>query len=156
MECTMNQQAIFQASEVELVYRSKVKASQRPKARSSKDCYKIFLQSWDSDKIELIEQFKVLLLNRAMKVLGIYEVSTGGITSTTVDPRLIFAAALKASATSIVLAHSHPSGSLKPSDADMKLTQRLKYGGEFLAIPILDHLIVSNEGYLSFADEGLL
>ena len=95
---------------------------------SSKDAYSILLDSWDDEKLEFVEQFKVLLLNRANRVLGIYEASTGGVSGTVADPKLVFAAALKSNATAIILAHNHPSGQLKPSDADLKLTQKLKEG----------------------------
>lgn len=89
-------------------------------------------------------------------MLGVYVVSTGVVLATIADPKLIFAAAIKGSATAIILAHNHPSGQLKPSDADISLTKKLKEGGEFLEIPVLDHIIVTSENYYSFADEGVL
>ena len=156
MEETTKALELFQIAEVELIYKTKVKASQRPIILTSRDAYNVFLQTWDENKINLQEEFKVLFLNRANKVLGIYEVSSGGITGTVADPRLIFIAALKAAACSIFLAHNHPSGSLKPSRADEELTEKIKYGGKFLDIHLLDHIIISAEGYYSFADEGLL
>ncbi len=110
MESTMIASAQYQVAEIELVYKSKVKASQRPQVRTSKDCYEVLKQSWDENKIDLLEQFKIMLLNRANRVLAIYQLSTGGITGTVADPRLIFTAPLKANAVSIVLAHNHPSG----------------------------------------------
>src|SRR4029079_9057506 len=116
----------------------------------------IFKQSWDENKIDFVEQFKVMLLNRSNRVLGIYKVSTGGITTTVADPRVILAAALKANAVSIALAHNHPSGDLKPSRQDEALTQKIKNAGSFLDILVLDHVILSTESYYSFADEGLL
>lgn len=148
--------AQFQVSEIELVYKSKYKASSRPVVRESKDAYDVFKQEWNQNKIDFFEQFKVLLLNRANRVLAIYEVSSGGITGTVADPRLIFSAALKANAVSIVLAHNHPSGNLKPSRADEELTQKIKQAGICLDIKVMDHIIITSEGYLSFADEGLL
>lgn len=84
------------------------------------------------------------------------EVSSAGVAGTVADPKVIFAAALKASASSIILAHNHPSGQLKPSSADIALTNKIKRGGEFLDIQVLDHLILSSEGYYSFADEGMM
>ena len=96
MESIMDVSALYKVAEIELVYKTKVKASQRPQISSSKDAYHILLKSWDESKIEFIEQFKVVFLNRANKVLGIYDVSRGGITGTVADPRIIFAAALKA------------------------------------------------------------
>jgi len=144
------------AAEVQLVYKSKVKPSERPVVNSSRLAYEVLRASWDDDRIEFVEQFKILLLNNGKKVLGVYEVSTGGLDFVSVDFRLIFAAALKANATGIVLAHNHPSGTLKPSQADKQLTKRLVAGGEILSIHILDHIIVTSEGYYSFMDEGLL
>jgi DNA repair protein RadC len=143
-------------SEVELVYRSRVKASDRPRIRESKDAFAILMMHWDMNKIELIEEFKVLFLNQANRVLGIYQLSRGGITGTVADPRLIFGAAIKACATSIILSHSHPSGNLKPSRADEELTNKIKQAGCFLDIRTADHIIVATTGYFSFADEGLL
>jgi len=143
-------------AEIELVYKSKVKASERPKINSSKDAYDILINSWDENRIGFIEQFKILLVNRGNRVLGVYEVSTGGVTGTVADPRLIFAAALKANACAIILAHNHPSANLKPSQADEQLTYKIKEGGKLLDIQVLDHLVVSAEGYYSFADEGVI
>jgi len=102
------------------------------------------------------EEFWVLALNRANKVLWQKQVSKGGITGTVADPRIIFKLALEASACSIILCHNHPSGNLKPSQADLQLTNRMKEAGQLLEIPVLDHLIISTEGYYSFADEGSL
>lgn len=144
------------AAEVELIYRSKVKASERPSIKSAADGYQLFFNQWDENKLDFVEQFKVALLNRANKVLGIYEVSTGGISGTVADPRLIFAAALKANACGILLCHNHPSGNLQPSNADIQLTQKIVAAGKFLDIAVVDHIIISQERYYSFADEGLL
>jgi DNA repair protein RadC len=155
METTIKNRQ-FEVAEIQLSYKTKVKPSQRPKISSSKDAYSILLESWDEDKLEFVEQFKVLLLNRANRVLGIYEVSTGGVSGTVADPKLVFAAAIKSSASAIIISHNHPSGQLNPSDADLKLTQKLKEGGKFLEIPVLDHIIVTSEGYYAFADEGVL
>lgn len=143
-------------SEIELVYRTAIRPSQRPKVSSSASAYEIFLAGWDPDKIELIEQFKLLLLSRSNRVLGQYELSTGGTTGTVVDVRLIFAAALKANASGIIIAHNHPSGTLAPSQADRDITKKVKDAGRILEIPLLDHLILTHEGYYSFADQGML
>jgi|SRR5690554_329533 len=154
METTSKKQ--FEVAEIQLTYKTNVKPSERPKITSSKEAYEILLDSWDEDKLEFVEQFKILLLNRASMILGIYEVSTGGVSATIADPKLIFAAAIKANASAIILSHSHPSGQLKPSDADLKLTKKLKDGGQYLEISVLDHIIVTSEGYYSFADEGAI
>lgn len=156
MEQLITSGGLSQIAEVELIYKSKVKPSERPKISHSKDAYIIFKDTWDENKIELQEQFKVMLLNRANKVLGIYEVSTGGMTGTVADPKLIFIAALKAGACNIMLVHNHPSGNLRPSKQDEELTYKIKEGAKLLDIVLLDHLIISNEGYFSMQDEGFV
>lgn len=156
MEQTNKLKGLNKIAEVELIYRSKVKTSERPYIRSSNDGYDLLIKTWDENKINFVEQFKVLLLNRSNRVLGIYEVSTGGVTGTVADPRLIFVAALKANACAIMISHNHPSGNLKPSQADEQLTQKIKHGGQLLDIKLLDHIIITSEGYFSFADEGLV
>ena len=102
------------------------------------------------------EEFWVLLLNRANRLIKKEQISSGGISGTVADPKIIFKAALDQYASSIILVHNHPSGNLKPSQADIKLTNKMKEAGSLLEIPILDHIIFSDEGYLSFADEGML
>ena len=98
-----------------------------------------------------------MLLNNANRVKGIFEVSTGGITGTLVDLRILFAVVLKSLSCSVILSHNHPSGTLKPSEADKRLTEKIKKAGELLDIKILDHLILTPDGdYFSFADEGML
>jgi DNA repair protein RadC len=154
MESIMSASGLYKIAEIELVYRTKIKASQRPHVRSSREVYQILRQCWDENKIEFVEQFKVLLLNRAGRVLGIFEVSSGGVSGTVADPKLIFSAALKANASSLILAHNHPSGNLTPSQADRALTRKVKEAGKLLEISVLDHIIVTTEGYRSFADEG--
>jgi DNA repair protein RadC len=147
MEQLMNLSALNMVSEVELVYKNKVKPSERPLVKSAKECYELLKSTWDENKIEFVEQFKVVLMNRAQRVLGIYELSTGGVAGTVADPKLVFTAALKA---------NHPSGNLKPSRADEELTKKIATGGMYLDIKVIDHIIVTSEDYYSFADEGLL
>lgn len=156
MENTNHQPKQFQVAEIQLTYKSNVRPSLRPKINTSKDAYDVLNEYWDETKLELVEQFKVMLTNRANKVLGIFEVSTGGISGTVADPKLIFVAALKAGACGMILSHNHPSGNLIPSQADIDLTRKIKEGGKLLDIQVLDHVIMSSEGYYSFADEGLL
>ncbi len=156
METLLNEQLVNQIAEVELIYKTKVKASERLKLITSKDGADLLRKTWDENKIDFVEQFKVLLLNRANKVLGIFEASSGGVTGTVVDPKIIFVAALKANACSIIISHNHPSGNLQPSGADREITQKVKSGGQFLDIKLFDHIIISSEGYFSFADEGLI
>lgn len=156
METTVLNTEWLIASEVELIYKSKVKASHRPQITSSYSAYQIALKAWDSNKIELLEQFKVLMLSNNNKVLGVLEVSSGGITGTIVDLRIIFSALLKANATAFIIIHNHPSGKLAPSDADRQITRKIKEASKILDITLLDHLIITTESYYSFADEGTL
>lgn len=126
------------------------------KITSSTDAEQVFRCKWNTGHIGFIEEFKILLLNRSHNVLGIVPISQGGIAGTVADPKLIFAAALKASASAVIAAHNHPSGNLKPSQADIQLTRKLCEAGKLLDLPILDHLILTQSEYFSFADEGLL
>ena len=102
------------------------------------------------------EVFGVVFLNRANKIINFQIISTGGLTGTVADPRVILKKAIEVEATSMVLSHNHPSGNLKPSRADEELTEKIKHAAAYLDIKVVDHIIVSEEGYYSFADEGLL
>ena len=102
------------------------------------------------------EEFWVILLNRANVVMRQEKISSGGVAGTVADPKLIFKHALENLASSLILVHNHPSGNRQPSRADISLTKKLKEAGNFLDLPILDHLIYTDNGYFSFADEGLL
>lgn len=126
------------------------------KVNNSKDSYDILLDTWDKNIIELQEEFKILLLNRGNIVLGIYPMSRGGVSGTIVDAKLVFSVALKCNASSIIIAHNHPSGNLTPSEADKNLTQKLKQAGQYLDIILLDHLIITKDDFYSFSDNGLL
>lgn len=146
----------FRAAEVELVYRSKVRAADRPKVRAPEEAYAVLMEHWDAGKIGLVEQFNVLMVNHAKACLGIAQVSTGSTSSCLVDPKVIFATALKANASGLILAHNHPSGNLRPSDADVQLTRRLAEGGRLLDVEVLDHLVVTPEGFASLRALGLM
>lgn len=146
----------FKVSEVQLYYKNVVHPNDRPSINCSSDAHQIFLENWDSNTIQLKEEFKILLLNRAHKVLGISLISSGGVSGTLVDPKLIFVTALKANSSSIIMAHNHPSGTLKPSSADIQLTSKCVQAGKLLELPILDHLIITTTGFYSLADEGLI
>ena len=146
---------LFSVSEVKLTYKSRVKAADRPQIISSHSAYDILLSNW-SDQIEMVEEFNVLLLNRANRVLCFFNVSKGGQSGTVVDAKVVFTAALKVRACSLVLSHNHPSLQLRPSLADIELTKKLVAGAKLLDMTVLDHLIVTPTGYYSFADEGKL
>ncbi len=143
-------------SEVALVYKNRVKPADRPKISTSAEVYKIFKDTWDHS-FEHCESFRLMLLNRANKVLGITTISQGGLTGTVVDVRMIMQYALKGNASYIIVCHNHPSGNTKPSENDIQITRKIKEAGALLDINLLDHLILTPDNtYLSFADEGLL
>lgn len=144
-------------NEISIRYREKLSMKEAPKITSSQSASDLFYQNWDIDQLYLQESFKVMLLNNANRVKGILEVSKGGITGTLVDVRIIFGVALKSMTTAMILAHNHPSGTLKPSMPDRTLTVKIQKAAEFLDIKLLDHLIISPYSeYFSFADEGIL
>jgi len=125
----------------------------KPKITCSNDAYS-YLSPYLLDKT--IEEFWILILNKANKVIASRKISQGGTSGTVADPKIIFKTALDERGSSIILAHNHPSGNIKASNNDIKLTKRLKLAGETLDLPVLDHIIFSDEHYFSFADEGLL
>ena len=144
-------------NEISIKYQGNFKMKDAPKISSSLSASQLLYSRWDKDRIGLQECFKVILLNNSNKVKGIFEVSNGGITGTLVDVRILFAVILKTLTTSVILVHNHPSGNLKPSEADKCLTQKIKNAGSLLDIKLLDHLILTPDGdYFSFADEGIL
>lgn len=115
-------------------------------------CRKCF----DSGVIDWKEEFIVIALSRARKMIGFYKVSSGGVTGTVADPKVIFQFALLSNASAILLCHNHPSGNLKPSQQDGELTHKLSKAGKFLDIEVIDHLIITSEGYYSFSENGLI
>ena len=145
-------------AEVKLKYAIETDINSLPKVTQASDAFKILRDNWDNDSICFYETFKVLLLNKANRVIGSFTASTGGMTGTVVDPKIIFMAALTTGAGAIILCHNHPSGNLKPSQSDILVTKRLVEGGKLLEIPVLDHLIInaSEDRYYSFADNNMI
>lgn len=141
-------------SEIKISYSSNKLSKE--KVKNSDSSYELLRSFYSDDTIELYEESKILLLNRANQPLGIFNLSTGGTSTAIVDTRLIFSIALKANASSIILSHNHPSGNLTPSENDIRVTKTLKTAGKILEIELLDHLIITSEGYFSFASNGLL
>lgn len=139
---------------IEISYVSDVESIGRVSIRSSHDAYKAFMSAWNTSTIEYIENFYILHLNRGNYVLGISHISKGGVSGTVVDAKVIFGHALLTASCGIILAHNHPSGSCSPSTQDLELTKKLKEAGELLDIQVLDHIIITKDGYYSFADEG--
>ena len=130
--------------------------TRKVKITNSLDSFNCLITNWEIETIELYEEFKILLLNTANEVLGIYNVSKGGISSTIVEIRHILYIALKTNSTGIILAHNHPSGNLKPSSTDINLTRRIKSACEIMDLKLHDHIVLAKEGYLSFMDEDIL
>tara|TARA_R100001377_G_scaffold29483_1_gene16038 strand:- start:212 stop:649 length:438 start_codon:yes stop_codon:yes gene_type:complete len=144
----------MEIAEVSVSYSNNNK--EKLKINNSKDSYNVLIACWNQHIIELQEEFKVLLLNRNNQVIGIYPLSRGGVAGTIVDPKLVFSVALKCNASSIIIAHNHPSENLTPSESDKRITKKLKKAGEYLDITLLDHLIMTKEDFYSFNDNGLL
>ena len=136
-----------------IVYSNKNK--ELKKIKTSNDIYEILKEIW-SKQIETREEMLILLLNRSNQVLGHYMLSMGGITETVADIRLIYAVALNSLSTAIVLVHNHPSGNLNASQSDIAITRKVKEAGKIMDITLLDHIIMTKNGYYSFADEGIL
>lgn len=132
--------------------------SDKPIIVTSHDAMILARQFFSEDTINLQESFMAMYLNKSNRVIGIYLVSIGGITGTVADIRLILSVALKSAATGIILFHNHPSGSMKPSQSDIQLTQKAKEAALYMDIRVLDHLILAPDidTYYSFADEGLI
>lgn len=126
---------------------------QKEKITSSKDVFELFQSIMEDYKYE---SFWILLLNRANKIIKKTQVSDGGVSGTIADPKRIFKLSLENDASGIILCHNHPSGNIKPSEADIKLTKKIQKGGELLEINVLDHIIIGEENYFSFADENIL
>lgn len=146
--------AITIAAALELGRRRKLtEVIKNPKITSSGDIYDIMAPLLSDLKHE---EFWVLILNQANKVIHKVQISSGGVASTVADSKLIFKPALEKLGSSIILCHNHPSGNLKPSSADIQLTKKNVEAGKLLDIRVLDHIIVANEKYYSFADEGMM
>ena len=143
-----------QVSEIQISYYPNILEDFR--VENSQKSFELFLNEWEQNTLEMQEEVKLLLLNRNNRVLGIYSLAKGGLTACIVDVRIILSVALKCLATGIILVHNHPSGNLKPSQDDIKITEQLRDGCKLLNIQLLDHLIITRQDYFSFADEGLL
>ena len=153
----MQTNQILTATEITISYRPPQNLYERPTIRKTEDAMQQFLMVFDRDLIALHEEFIVLYLNQANRVLGVYKASKGGITGTVADLRIILSVGLKILATAMILAHNHPSGNLRPSSADEQLTSKIKQAAALIDIKIIDHLIINpSEEYFSFADEGML
>ncbi len=145
---------ITKPPKIRIVY-SRKPGRKKIRIKSSKDAFKVFQQVW-SKQIETREEMVILFLDSSNAVLGYYILSMGGINKTVVDSRLLFAVALKSLATSVIIAHNHPSGNLIPSKSDIELTKAIQKTGDLMEIKLLDHLIIGKDDYYSFADIGVI
>lgn len=147
---------LYQVAEVALIYRNKVKPGNRPWAGCASRAYKILKETWDMNRIELVEQFKILLLDDFSACLGLSDIASGGVSECIADPKIVFATALKSRATQIILAHNHPTGNLAPSHEDIAVTAKMMAAGNLLDITIRDHLIIGPHTYFSFVEGRLM
>jgi DNA repair protein RadC len=148
---------IYQSEMPELTIQYKKSEFKKVKLQSSKDTYDLLKDMYDLNTIDYYESVIILYLNKANNTIGWQMLAQGGLDGCVVDIRMIMSTALKIGATNLVLSHNHPTGQLKPSQADIRLTKEVKQAGEYLRINLLDHIIVtSDNGYFSFADESLL
>ena len=123
--------------------------------KSSQDSYEYIKRFWCTD-VDIYESFFILGLNRANNTVAYMKISQGGIAGTVVDVKLVAKFAIESLCSAVIIAHNHPSGNLKPSEADKAITNRIEEGLKILDVQVLDHLIITNSSYFSFADEGLI
>ncbi|WP_370862149.1 JAB domain-containing protein [Parabacteroides faecis] len=148
-------EGILKVCDVKLTYNTKVKSSERPVIHNSEDIYRLLVDHvYNEGTIQYKEYLKLILLNNSSKVLGVSNISEGGINETSADIRIIMQAAILGNASSIILTHNHPSGSLKPSAQDDLVTTNLRKAAKLFNITLLDHIIVTDSGYYSYLDEG--
>ena len=140
----------------EILISYKNKNQDAVKVSSSVEVYNFILNHWDDDTLDIQENVKILLLNSSNTILGVYDVSRGGINSTVIDLRLVLSVALKCLASSIILVHNHPSENINPSEQDREFTKKIKSACKFLEIQLFEHIIITRYDYFSFADNGYI
>jgi DNA repair protein RadC len=141
---------------ISLSFDKKVKKSELRTITGAESCVDVLREVFNKDTFDWTEEVVMLCLNRANKVVGFYKVSSGGLSSCILDPRVIFTIALNCGATSIILSHNHPSGNTTPSVQDKDITKKIKEAGKLLDIGLLDHIILTDDNYYSFMEEGIL
>lgn len=141
---------------IQVKFDKKVKKSELKVLTSVDEVVSTLRQVFNADTFDWTEEFILLCLNKRNALVGFYKVSSGGIGGTIADPRVIFTTALNCMATNIIIAHNHPSGNLQTSNADDSITKKIKESGEILDIKLLDHIILTDEGYYSYMEEGKL
>jgi DNA repair protein RadC len=143
-------------SELKVAYRSRTKFRDRTPIRGPRDAVEYLRAVWNRQTLELVEEFMMVCLNGNHQVIGWVKVATGGFSGAPVDPRVVFGIALQTASTAIVLAHNHPSGSPEPSEADRRVTDRLREAGRMLGVAVLDHIILTRDAAFSFTESRLL
>lgn len=139
---------------ISLSFDKKIKKSELRTITDAQSCVSVLREVFNKDTFDWTEEVVMLCLNRANKVVGFYKVSSGGLSSCILDPRVIFTIALNCGATSIILSHNHPSGNTTPSVQDKDITKKVKEAGKLLDIGLLDHIILTDDNYYSFMEEG--
>ena len=146
-----------QIAEIQVTYKPIYKYDNRTKITTSQDANTLLREVWNLDAINFNEEFVAIYLNRANQVLGVYKHSSGTESACLVSVKQLLAVGLKSNASSFIIAHNHPSSNLKPSSQDIELTKKIKAASDICELKLLDHLIIrSEDGYYSFADEGLI
>ncbi|MFY8161509.1 MAG: JAB domain-containing protein [Candidatus Kapaibacteriota bacterium] len=146
----------FKVEEIDLIRKGKKSYEGVPIINSSNSAVEIFRQFWDEEALSISEHMNVMLLNRANKIIGLYQHSKGGVTGTILDVEMVVLSAVKSLAKGVIVAHNHPSGNLRPSKADKDMTEKLKNALKIVDITLLDHLIITEEGFFSFGDDGIM
>lgn len=143
-------------AEVKVSYKNTVKAKDRVQVKTSRDAYNALREMYDADEIDYIESSYILLLNHANHVIGKRLLSTGGRSSCIIDTAVVAQISLSKNAHAIILSHNHPSGNLDASQQDIDITRKVKKALDLFDIKVLDHIIVTSDGYMSMADEGYI
>jgi DNA repair protein RadC len=144
----------YKSNMPEITLKYKAGNYKKTKISTSLDAFQVLLELYDDDTVDYKETAYVLYLNKANNTIGWMKISEGGTSATVLDPKMIFATALKCNASGIILSHNHPSGQLIASDEDRKMTERIVSIGIILGIEVLDHVIVCRSGFYSMSDEG--
>lgn len=148
-------EGMYKVCDVKLTYNTKVKSSERAVVKDSNSAYSLLIgHVYDPETIQHREYMKLILLNRAHKVLGIAHISEGGLDSTSADIRIIMQAAILGNASAMILSHNHPSGNKQPSNQDDLLTEKVNKATKLFGIQLLDHIIATDSEYYSYSDEG--
>lgn len=148
-------EGVYKVCDVKLTYNTKVKSSERAVVKDSNSAYSLLIgHVYDPETIQHREYMKLILLNRAHKVLGIAHISEGGLDSTSADIRIIMQAAILGNASAMILSHNHPSGNKQPSNQDDLLTEKVNKATKLFGIQLLDHIIATDSEYYSYSDEG--